>query len=187
MAQDIKKLFEQERSLSKDKMSQGHEARFLKKLEEELPITSKQSSFTWWQIAASLLILLGLSFGIFKMLDKKQSNIPVEVVETPKKTLEDVSPELKKIEDYYLASINFQLSKLKPTSETKELFDGYLERLHELNTEYENISKELIEFGPSDLTVDALIDNLKLRLQLLNRLKEKLNELNSVETTPEII
>ncbi|MBT8253086.1 MAG: hypothetical protein KJN68_03880, partial [Bacteroidia bacterium] len=100
-----------------------------------------------------------------------------EVVST--KSLGEISPELKKVEDYYLASINLELSKLKYTPETKELFDGYVNRLGELALEYERLSNELIQSGPTEQTVTALIDNLKLRLDLMYRLKEKLNELNN--------
>ena len=42
------------------------------------------------------------------------------------------------------------------------------------------LSKELIESGPTEQTVTALIDNLKFRLELMYRLKDKLNELNNV-------
>lgn len=178
MAQDIKKLFEAQRNVSHNTMPEGHEARFLSKLEEKLPEQPK-NKWSWLQIAASLLLLLGLGFGVFKMLNKQDKNIPTQMVETPKKTLEDVAPELKKVEDYYVASINFELSKLKPTPETKELFDGYLQRLAELNNEYNLLADELVKSGPDALTVDALISNLKLRLNLMQRLKEKLNELNS--------
>lgn len=80
-----------------------------------------------------------------------------------------------------MANINLELSKMKVTPESKELFDGYLLRLEELNKEYAVLAEELTESGPSELTVNALINNLKLRLNLLYRLKEKLNELNASE------
>ena len=94
------------------------------------------------------------------------------------KTLCDLSPNLKKVEDYYLASINLELSKIEVTPRNKELFDGYVDRLQELNTEYQNLTIELNENGPLEETIDALIDNLKLRLSLLSRLKEQLIEFN---------
>ena len=56
-----------------------------------------------------------------------------------------------------------------------ELFDGYVVRLGELNQEYKRLSVELTENGPNELTVSALIDNLKLRLNLLYRLKEQIS------------
>ena len=167
-------------------MSQDHEARFLEKLDEQLPIQSK-SRFSWMQMAASIVVILGLSFGAFKMF-----NTPVTLSDTTQKavatkTLGDISPDLKKVEDYYLANINLELSKLKLTDQNKELFDGYLKRLTELNTEYNLLSKELTKTGPNEFAVNALINNLKLRLNLLQRLKDQLNKINSSETKKEII
>ena len=90
-----------------------------------------------------------------------------------------MSPQLKKVEDYYLANINLELSKMEVTPENKELFDGYLSRLQELNDEYDVLTKELEESGPTEHIINASIDNLKLRLNLMYRLKEKLNEINN--------
>jgi hypothetical protein len=202
MAQDIRKLFENDKKVADLKMSEGHEERFLQKLDktssEKFSSNGKATdkandeslngnSWSWMQIAAGLVILFGLGFGAFKFFNQDSIKAPLKVVETKTKSLEDVAPDLKKVEDYYVASINFELSKIKPTPETKELFDGYLERLEELNIEYKRVSEQLIEFGPDELTVDALINNLKLRLNLLNRLKEKLNEINTLEQAPEMI
>lgn len=188
MAQDIRKLFEAEEKVSKQKMSQGHEARFLEKLDRDLPEVKQSSkAWSWMQIAASLIVLLGLSFGALKFFNQDNSDTPVKVADTSTKSLEDVVPDLKKVEDYYVANINFELSKIKPTPETKELFDSFLERLEELNKEYQAVSDEVVKSGPDELTVDALINNLKLRLDLLNRLKGKLKELNTSNQSPEII
>ncbi|MCK0180142.1 hypothetical protein MWU50_12635 [Flavobacteriaceae bacterium S0862] len=177
MAQDIRKLFENEQKVSKDKMPKGHEARFLQKLNRELPEHPKRSLFTFLNIAASMVILIGLSFGALKLINTESIVEPEEVVvESP---LGKLSPELKKVEDYYLANINLELSKIEVTPETKELFDGYLERLEELNKEYELLSQELTKSGPTEQTINASIENLKLRLNLMYRLKEKLNELKN--------
>lgn len=181
MAQDIRKLFENEQKVSNDRMPKGHEARFLQKLDRELPLPPKQSIFTFLNIAASVVILIGLSFGAYKFMGTSP-NDPTEtvIVNSEKESpLGKLSPQLKKVEDYYLANINLELSKIEVTPETKELFDGYLERLEELNKEYELLSEELMKSGPTEQTINASIDNLKLRLNLMYRLKEKLNELNN--------
>lgn len=181
MAKDIRDLFEADKKLSTDKMPEGHEQRFLKKLEKVAP-KRKKSKFSFLNIAASVVILIGLSFGAFKMFNNPQ---PIDVVDVePKetiktKTLGDISPDLKKIEDYYLANINLELSKIKLTPENKELFDGYVQRLNELKAEYQRLSVELTNEGPDEFTVDALISNLKLRLNLMYRLKEQLKDINA--------
>jgi hypothetical protein len=186
MAQDIRDMFKEDTS-SVEKMPNNHEDRFLKKLDAALP-TKTKPKFYWLNIAASVIILLGFSFGAYNYFQPEIVDTPAivttEVVKT--KTLGDVSPGLKKVEDYYLASINLELSKMKPTSETKDLFDGYLLQLSELNKEYENLSLELTESGPSELTVNALIDNLKFSLNLLYRLREQLKELDTEDTISDV-
>jgi hypothetical protein len=187
MAQDIRELLKNDQKLSQDKMSKGHEARFLKKLEEELPKDTPKNMFTFFNVAASVVLLIGLTYGGYKFVNFNQNTIIPEVTTNTvaAKTIGDVSPQLKKVEDYYLASINLELSKMKITSENKELFDGYLARLEDLNNEYNRLTEELIEAGPNEQTVNALIDNLKFRLNLLYRLKDKLNELNNSENNYE--
>ena len=176
MAQDIRELFKNEPKVFKDKMPKGHEARFLKKLDKELPIRSNKSKFTFLNIAASVILLIGFGFGAYQFFGSEMEELPVETV--TRKSLGDISPQFKKVEDYYLANINLELSKMKVTPENKELFDAYLVRLDELNKEYIRLEDELTKSGPNEQTINALIDNLKLRLNLLYRLKEKLNELN---------
>ena len=183
MAQDIRKLFEEERikDNTKDKMPSGHDARFLEKLDKELPI-KKSKNWIWLQVAASIVFLIALGYSGLKYFENPIE--PVKVVdtntieETPTKSLGDISPDLKKVEDYYLANINLELSKVKLTPENKELIDGYISRLEELNKEYDRLSLELSETGANELTVNALITNLKFRLNLMYRLKEQLKLLN---------
>jgi hypothetical protein len=179
MAQDIRKLFKEEPQVSNQKMPKGHEARFIEKLETEIPVKRVKPLFSFLNIAASVIIIVGFSFGAYKYFNQSVETdaVPIEVVETS--PLGEISPQLKKVEDYYLANINFELSKMEVTPDNKELFDGYLERMEELNKEYGVLADELTTSGPTERTVNALIDNLKLRLNLLYRLKEKLNELNS--------
>lgn len=181
MAQDIRDLFKNEQ-LQHAEMPKSHEARFLEKLEEAFPEAEQKSSkFSWLNIAASVVLLIGLSFGAYKLIPPTvEAGTEVAIIEdtVKTKTLGDVSPDLKKVEDYYLASINLELSKIKPTTETKAVFDGYLEQLEELNQEYIRLSEELNE-NTSELTINALIDNLRFRLDLLYRLKEQLQTLDA--------
>ncbi len=179
MAQDLRELFKNETLASNVKMSEGHKDRFLEKLDKELPVAKKSNSFKMWRVAASVVILLGLSYGALQFGSTEQPVVPEEQETASLTTLGDVSPELKKVEDFYLASINFELSKIKLTPENKELFDGYLNKLEELNKEYQKLTEELTENGPNALTVDALINNLKLRLNLLERLQDQITALET--------
>ncbi|OEK08094.1 hypothetical protein A8C32_01145 [Flavivirga aquatica] len=182
MARDIRTLFEND-NITNEKMPKNHQERFLEKLDKALPEEYSHSKYGWIKIAASIVLLLGVSIGAYKnfqpIADLPQTVVTTKVIET--KTLGDISPGLKKVEDYYLASINLELSKMVYTSETKDLFDGYLEQLDELDKEYKRLSIELTDSGPSELAVNALIDNLKFRLNLLYRLRAQLKELSASE------
>lgn len=189
MAQDIRDLIKNDNKQSKESMSEGHEARFLKKLETSLP-EDKKPSWSWMQIAASVIIVLGLSFVAYKYFEKPivyqvvdtQTESENKTEDTPSITLGDISPDLKKVEDYYLANINLELSKVTLTPENKELIDGYISQLDALNKEYKRMSLELTNSGPSELTVNALITNLKFRLNLMYRLKEQLQTLQTTDS-----
>lgn len=190
MAQDIRELFQKEqKNETQANLPAGHEARFLKKLDAEFSKTSK-TTWSWWYIAASIVVVLGVGFGTYKYFQEPEN---IQVVDTPTdtdsnkgeiptRTLGDISPDLKKVEDYYLANINFELSKVTLTPENKDLIDGYLTQLETLNQEYKRISLELTHSGPNELTVNALITNLKFRLNLMYRLKEQLETLKTTDS-----
>jgi len=191
MAQDLRELFKEQRENEKFSMKKGHEERFLEHLEEELPIHKKSTSYQWLKIAASVAVLLSVTGYFFLQNQSKTKDIKTTVVETgadkTKRTISfgDLSPELKKVENYYVANINYELSKLEVSEENKEMIDGFLSRLEELNVEYKDLNKELNELGPNDQTIEAAINNLQLRLQLMQKLKSKLNQLKSSKNEQE--
>lgn len=184
MAQDLRKLFEEQRGKDKPLMKQGHEDRLLKRMEEELP-KEKKSSFSFLKIAAAVLILFSAGFMIYqKYIEVPPAESEVVEKETNLEiqkgiSLGDLSPDLKKVEAYYVANINLELSKLEISDENEALINSYMKQLDALNTEYKNLNNELNEIGPNDQTISALIQNLQLRLQLLQKLKKKLNELKT--------
>ena len=74
---------------------------------------------------------------------------------------------MQKIESYYVANINLELANLEVSDENNDLVDSYMEQLAMLDAEYKKLNKELNTIGPKDQTIEALIQNLQLRLQLL--------------------
>lgn len=186
MARDLRKLFEEERKNKSFKMREGHEDRFLAKLEKEMPVAQK-SNRQWLRIAASIVILLGI--GTFFFLNNQDGSATEKTTVVSRDdvtvkegiSLGDLSPDLQKIETYYVANINLELANLEVSDENKGVVDGYMERLAELDAEYKKLNQELNEIGPNDQTITALVKNLQLRLQLLQKLKSKLNQLKSSE------
>ncbi|MCM5661641.1 hypothetical protein [Galbibacter mesophilus] len=188
MAQDIKKLlkdcFEE-----KHELPQGHREAFSKLLEQELPQKKENKSFLFWKVAAAVLVLIGVGTVFFSnnkeitTSEKGVANTENSAPNSESITLGSISPDLKKVEDYYVANINLELAEIDLSEANKKLLDGYMTRLGELNDAYQDLTVELNEVGPNDQTINALISNLQLRLQLLYRLKEKIKELK--QTTNE--
>ncbi|MAU27074.1 MAG: hypothetical protein CMH45_06655 [Muricauda sp.] len=185
MAQDLKKLFEEERKKQAFNMRDGHEERFFDKLEAAMPQTKKRTPMVWLQIAATVVVLIGVGAFLFTR-NSASDNIKTTTVDRanteqaqPNISLGDLSPDLQKVEAYYVANINMELASLDVSDENKALVDGYMEQLAELDAEYKKLNQELNEVGPNDQTITALIKNLQLRLQLLQKLKTKLNQLKS--------
>jgi hypothetical protein len=191
MGQDIKDLWKTEQLHIKKELTDGHEARFLDRLDKALPETEKQPkkrSFSLYQIAAAVVIIISLSGLAYQQLKQKPivSNETVVKNDTESSdekvvSLGDISPDLKKIEDYYVANINYELTQVDVSEIGKQLFASYMEKLSLLNEEQKVLQQELNEIGPNQQTINAMIDNLQFRLKLLYQLKEKLNELKKSE------
>lgn len=187
MGQDIRELLK-DASLQKPKLPEGHEERFAKKLEQSFQNKTKRSSFLWLKVAAAAIIFFGLGYFVIQNLNDGGNTTPVladteNVDETiPQQfTLGDLSPDLKKVEEFYTTGIEVELASLKTDPENRDLIDAYMKRLSDLNLEYERLNKEMNEVGPTEATITALVDNLKLRLELLFKLKNKLKELKQLE------
>lgn len=172
MSKDIRETLKN--SIDKPiELSTNHRKSFQQKLMEELhekPAIKK--SYQWLYVAASIVILLGLGMKFYST-DANLNNYKNEI------SLGSVSPELKTIESYYINTINYELSQLELTDDTKEFFDGYFAKIGELTKEYKSLTKELNTKGVNDNTINALIGNLQLRLQLLKRMQKQLNELKN--------
>lgn len=187
MAQDIRDLFKDEDPGTQDKLSAGHRGRFEKKLDQALPKEKRTNSFLFLKIAAVFIVALGI--GLFYFSSKNNTATDTQIVDTPEVEsqdqidevsqfqLSDISPEFKKIESYYLAGINMELAKLEVNNDNKALIDAFMLQMEELDKEYQRLNAELQETGPNEQTIEAMIANLQLRMDLLRKLKSKLNEI----------
>lgn len=199
MAQDIKDLLRKDAESNRESMPAGHREEFMELLDREMPGEKKGVPVFWLRIAAGFMLVLAAGAFVYYQQVVQFTEVNNGVVDTEKTegatdktngtageqvagiTLGDLSPDLGKIENYYLANINMELASLEMNEETEQLISGYMTRLGDLNDEYKALTKELNEIGPNQQTVDALINNLQLRLDLLYRLKDQLQELKQEE------
>ncbi|HEA20614.1 hypothetical protein LCGC14_1025450 [marine sediment metagenome] len=185
MSQDLREVFKKEREDTNPGLKPGHKKRFQERLEKQFP----QQRHSWilpLKIAASIIIALGI--GSYFLTKNSVEMTPPSRTVNQNTTVEgnntislgDLTPGLKKMEQYYVTNINYELSKIEISSENKTMVDGFMQQLGILNAEYVKLNTELNSVGPNDKTITALIKNLQLRLQLLQDLKKKLNYLKTV-------
>ena len=179
MPKDIRDVLRNE-SVGTGKPSKNHRSTFEAKLQKELH-SKKMGSYHFLKIAASFLVIVSLGGSIFYFSNNTVVEQPTEVAKI--ESLGSISPELKTIENYYLASIQAEISTLEETPENKELLDGYLEKLGELTTDYKVLTQELNNEGLNEKTINALIENLQQRLNLMYQLKEQLDVLSKLNIT----
>lgn len=177
MQQDIKNILKDYKE-DKVELSTNHQNKFEKLLMQEMHQQKpKKKNYKWLSIAASIVLLISLGIKFY----------PIKTINTPKNqtkeiSLGSISPEFETIENYYKNSINLEISQLELTKENNEIVDGYLLKIAELTKEYKSLTQELNKKGINDDTIDALIRNLQLRLQLLQRLKKQLKQLKNLNT-----
>ena len=155
----------------KGELSKGHRGRFIGRLEEEFKEVEpkgRHSVVQWLKIAAAIALII--SIGQFADLGTD----PIE----EQKSIEQAglalfSPKLGEIERYYLNSIRYELSEVAGSDVDRDLLNGYLVKLEELDVSYKTLSKDLEKNGFCDATVNALLENLQLRMDLIKDLKEQ--------------
>ena len=171
MKQNLKELFEKDRLVNHTRKV-DHEDLFIERLYEELPVKSK-SSFGVLKIAASVAIFISLGVASYFLINQNEELVNSEMV------LSTISPDLKKIEDFYVDSINLTLSEIGQSNESSSIIGRYMGRFSILKVEHKSLVNEIHEEGPSTMSINALINNLKKQLELLQDLKVEMESLKN--------
>lgn len=161
------------------KMSDGHEKKFKQRLKAEFKNKTSMNDSLIYKMVAVFVVAVLSTILVLNQFSFSETSSSIEKTEsTTRMRLGDLSPELKTIENYYTTSINLELATIDTPPEYEDLVNSYIEELAVINRAYKNLEHDLNEFGVSEDIINAMIDNLQLRLELLQDLKLKLNNLN---------
>lgn len=156
------------------KMPEGHFESFQKKLGVK---SSGRPASDWIQKIAAVLILGILLSTYWFQADITEASANSVVDKTI--DLNDISPELGNLETFFKASISYELATLEYGNYEDVAF-SYLDELEKIEEDYKQLHKDLHANGYNELIIEAMIENLQLRLELLQNLKLKLNELKTL-------
>jgi len=174
MPKDLRDILKEAQSNPRE-LKKGHRVKFEERL-AELHENKKKNSFFFLKIAASLMLVVSVGYFTFNN-NSIEVDSPIEATKIV--DLKSVSPEMKQIEDYYLTAINYEIASLETTPENQAILDDYLDKIGKLTDDYTRLNKEISEKGINEKTVNAMITNLQLRLQLLLQLKDTLYEMKT--------
>jgi len=126
-----------------------------------------------WQVAAVFLILLVVSlvlqrqFLIPEMPSQKITKVDVTEIY-------QLNPELAETEQFYIQQIQLKQQEIRQYNFADTEFETDLQQLEEL---YDQLKTDLVQSGNSEQVLSAMIQNLQLRSEILNRQIEILEQL----------
>jgi hypothetical protein len=149
----------------------GHKERFLDKLiQSEKPSVIK---LNWWKplsIAASIAVLIAVG-STFMKTNPSESD------------LASVSPEMMQTQSFFTSTISEELQTLKSLTspEAKVLVDDALNQIDILEKEYAGLKKDLVKSGNDKRVIYAMISNFQNRIELLQQVIEKIEEIKNLK------
>lgn len=175
---ELDKLFDSiEDSFDIYEPSENHEAKFLKKLEQQsdvkvVPIAPKKRNWvSIVSIAASIAILMGIF--IPKMMTTEEETAD----------LATISPKMEETQDFFTKAIAYQLEEIEQLSSenTEDLVKDAMSQLRKLEKNYDKLKIDLVQSGYNKKVISAMIKNFQKRSSLLEQVLEKIEEINELK------
>ncbi len=137
-----------------------------------------------WQMAASFLLII-LAVGVLPNLDWNEEKATLESEDemTLNEQIAEVAPELIEAEKYYSHQINERLVQLKQMnlSGTGVNISSFEDEMLELGSVYEGMKEEFVASEANERVLSAMIDNLQMRMEILNRQLQVLQEVKDIK------
>jgi hypothetical protein len=144
-----------------EEMNTNHQLNFLNKLNKKQP---KKKNYSVWAIAASIVIILGIS-------------VCYNNYEKPKE-FKFASKETKQTDSIFSILIENELVKLqeKSSPENEQIINDALKQMKIFDADYEKIIKEVQKNGENKQIIYAMISNLQTRISFLQTVLQRIEE-----------
>ncbi len=148
----------------------GHRERFARRLSNRK--AEKNHKRKLWIAAAVLILFLGGGIGGYqKFVEAEQAAL--------------VQPEIKKTQDYFAEIIQREIKiiQAEETPESKKLVSETMYQLKKLEKDYKKLLKDFMRNNENKTLINAMIENFRQRIQLLEFTKEQLEEIKKAKNT----
>ena len=127
-------------------------------------------------MAAAAVLVFGAVF-VYQNYDL----VPVEekIVGDQSMYLEEISSEMAQVEDYYRRAILTKKEEVQKMPGAEDyILNSYFSELDELETAYEDLSKNLARNYNDERIINAMIENYRDRIEVLEALTKQLQTIN---------
>lgn len=145
---------------------QGHKSRFEKKL-NHFNNKKKTTTFFWLQIAASIVLFLGLGIASYQ----QQTSFDLATLDA----------NASKAQDFFVTTINNELKAIEQyrNLDTEMVIEDALNEIEELQDEHDILFKELSIKENKSQIIKEIIKNYQQRLNILEQLLLQLEVLKN--------
>ncbi len=148
---------------------EGHQERFLRKLEKNEQ-KEHHSTVTFWRVVAAVAVIVVAAASLIIPRFNHPDDVHYGSI-----SLGEVSRELGDVEFYYDSELAKGYAALATLSANDPEVKSALEELENLGKEYNSLEKQLYESGRHEAVITAMIENFRLRLELIEALEQKKN------------
>jgi hypothetical protein len=140
-------------------------------------LVKKQPNFflKYWKIAASIFLIMGC-LSLFYVSKNPQSSESV---------IANVSPEYGKQVSQYVSLVESKREELDDLAQQNPvLYQEFSDDLEKLNQDYQNLKTELPQTTNQEDLVKAMIQNLKIQVEILNQQLEVIEKIKNYQKNP---
>lgn len=172
----IEQLFEGLRNeFDMENPEEGHEQRFLKKLQSsQNRKVVKSSRLLFYKSLLAVAAVLVICFGFLTVLKQ----------EPKANDLASVSEQLSQTQEFFTTAITSELNKIKTvrTPENEALISDALKQMELLENNYERLKVDLKVSGNDQRVIFAMINNLQSRIDLLQTVLASIENLKQQQS-----
>jgi hypothetical protein len=150
---------------------EGHERRFLAKLEASGKKKTKTIFWKPFAVAASFLVLFAAGFYTVSLTPAEEG-------------LARVSPEMKETQNFFVTTINNELANIQKevSPATEAVINDALKQLEILENEYEKLKVDLVKSANDKRVVYAMITNFQNRIALLENVLQQIEKIKELKS-----
>ncbi|WP_432410480.1 hypothetical protein [Rasiella sp. SM2506] len=152
---------------------QGHQRRFLEKLNQEQAKPKKLNFWKLGSIAAAITLLIILGGSLFAPQQPQEAD------------LASVSPEMEQTQSFFTTAIHTEIEALKKfeSPENNTLIQDALLQVDKLEKDYQSLKKDLVESGNNKQVINAMITNFQNRIAVLEKVSETIETIKKLKNT----